>query len=196
MADNRQIKGEKSKKKRRRNSASGGSDSEADRSPTRSENTSGGGSRGREDPENRSAAMDPAIAAQIRLMAQETVQDMMTTWRQGRNAESDDDERPEDRAERAPAPRFATPDYDKATQNFKRRIPTFELGQTEFETFRMDFHLCAEQSGFHVIPVDHPRRDALSASRNECLKGLMYQCLMPKAKRLAGYTQLATSASL
>ena len=199
MADHRRIKGEKSKNtKKRTHSTSGGSDSQEDRPPSRSENTSGGRSEGREDPASHSAAMDPAIAAQIRLMAQETVQAMMSAWRQGRNPDftSDEDERVEGRGERAPraaAPRFENPDYDKATQNFKRRIPTFEIGQTEFETFRLDFRLCAEQSGFHEIPADHPRREALSASRNECLKGLMYQCLMPKAKRLAGRRLYPTS---
>ena len=195
MADNKQPKGEKSKK----SSATGGSDSQANRSPTRGTNTSDRGTRGREDPENRSTAMDPAIAAQIRLMAQETVAAMMTAWRERRNPgmTSDDDEDVDvggAREPRAPAaPRFENPDYDKATQNFKRRIPTFEIGQTEFETFRLDFRLCADQSGFHEIPADHPRREALSASRNECLKGLMYQCLMPKAKRLAGRRLYPTS---
>ena len=160
MADHRRIKGEKSKNTKKR-THSGGSDSQEDRPPSRSENTSGGRSEGREDPESHSAAMDPAIAAQIRLMAQETVQAMMSAWRQGRNPDftSDEDERVDDRGERAPraaAPRFENPDYDKATQNFKRRIPTFEIGQTEFETFRLDFRLCAEQSGFHEIPADHP----------------------------------------
>ena len=189
------IKGEKSKK----NSRTGGNDSQEDRSPTRSEYTSGGESEERENSENRSATMDPAIAAQIRLMAQETVAAMMTAWRQRRNPDMTSDE-DEDvnvggaREPRAPAaPRFENPDYDKATQNFKRRIPTFEIGQTEFETFRLDFRLCADQSGFHEIPADHPRREALSASRNECLKGLMYQCLMPKAKRLAGRRLYPTS---
>ena len=200
MADHRQIKGEKSKntKKRTRPTPSG-SDSQEDRPSSRSRNTSGGISEGREDPANRSTAMDPAIAAQIRLMAQETVAAMMTAWRQRRNPDMTSDE-DEDvnvggaREPRAPAaPRFENPDYDKATQNFKRRIPTFEIGQTEFETFRLDFRLCADQSGFHEIPADHPRREALSASRNECLKGLMYQCLMPKAKRLAGRRLYPTS---
>ena len=200
MADHRQIKGEKSKntKKRTRPTPSG-SDSQEDRPSSRSRNTSGGISEGREDPANRSTAMDPAIAAQIRLMAQETVAAMMTAWRERRNPGMTSDE-DEDvnvggaREPRAPAaPRFENPDYDKATQNFKRRIPTFEIGQTEFETFRLDFRLCADQSGFHEIPADHPRREALSASRNECLKGLMYQCLMPKAKRLAGRRLYPTS---
>ena len=91
------IKGEKSKK----NSRTGGNDSQEDRSPTRSEHTSGGESEERENSENRSATMDPAIAAQIRLMAQETVAAMMTAWRQGRNPDltSDDDENVEVRGE-------------------------------------------------------------------------------------------------
>ena len=192
------IKGERTKNTRERTHSSGGSDSQEDIPRRRS----GGIPEGREDPANRSAAMDPAvdpaIAAQIRIMAQETVAAMMAAWRQRRHSDvtSDEDEAAGargDRGERARPPRFETPDYDKATQNFKRRIPTFEIGQTEFETFRLDFRLCAEQSGFHEIPNDHPRRDELSADWNERLKGLMYQCLMPKAKRLAGRRLYPTS---
>ena len=122
MADNRQIKGEKPKK----NSRTGGNDSQVDRPPTRSENTSGGTSEEREDSENRSTAMDPAIAAQICLMAQETVAAMMTAWRQHRNPDMTTDEDEDvnvggEREHRAlAASRFENPDYDKATQNFKR----------------------------------------------------------------------------
>ena len=191
------IKGEKTKK----DSKTGGNGSQEDRPPSRSDNTSGGQSGERENSESRSAAaMDPAIAAQIKLMAQETAAAIMTAWRQQRrnpDMTSDEEEEVEIRGERIrrghAAPRFENPDYDKATQNFKRRIPTFEIGQTEFETFRLDFRLCAEQSGFHEIPADHPRRDELSADWNDRLKGLMYQCLMPKAKRLAGRRLYPTS---
>ena len=92
MADNKQPKGEKSKK----DIASGGSDSQSDRSPTRRteqretspvreqwRTTSARRTVEREDSGNRSAAMDPAVAAQLKMLVQETVSAMMLAWRQG-----------------------------------------------------------------------------------------------------------------
>ena len=182
MADNRQQKGEKSKK----DTASGGSDSRGGRSPTRTVE--------REDSENRPAAMDPAVAAQLKMLVQETVSAVMSAWRQGRPlSPARDDEEDEHEREEAEDPRLHTPNYNKATQDFKRRIPTFELGQTPFEQFKLDFELCADQSGFQPAPVGHPRHEELKQRRHECLKGLMYQCLMPKAKRLAGSRMYPTS---
>ena len=37
----------------------------------------------------------------------------------------------------APTPRVYTPDYNQATQNFKRRMPSFELGSQPFEQFTL-----------------------------------------------------------
>ena len=85
-----------------------------------------------------------------------------------------------------PAPRFFTPDYNQATQNFKRRMPSFELGSQPFEQFKLDFQLSADQSGFDKPQTGHPDFTELRDRRDKCLKGLLYQCLSAEAKALAG----------
>ena len=77
-------------------------------------------------------------------------------------------------------------DYARATQNFKRRMPSFEIGTQPFEQFRLDFKLSADQSGFDTPTRDHPRFNELMDKRGTALKGLFYQCLSAEAKALAG----------
>ena len=128
------------------------------------------------------------------LLVQETIQAMMLAWRQGLNPTLGDGKQAEaGAAATAPAPRYVTPDYNKATQDFKRKMPSFELGSQTFEQFKMDLHLSADQSGFNKAPFDHLRNIELRDRRDECLKDLMYQCLQLKAKRLAGWRLYPTS---
>ena len=79
------------------------------------------------------------------------------------------------------------PDYSVAVNNFKRRMPSFEIGTQPFEQFRRDFQLTADQSGFDFYPTDdHPHKDEIKLRRGTALKGLFYQCLSTEAKALAG----------
>ena len=85
-----------------------------------------------------------------------------------------------------PSKYLSGPDYAKATQNFKRRMPTFEIGTQPFEQFRLDFQLSADQSGFETPASDHPKFNDIMTKRGQALKGLFYQCLSTEAKALAG----------
>ena len=85
-----------------------------------------------------------------------------------------------------PPPHHPDFDYARATQNFKRRMPSFEIGTQPFEQFRLDFKLSADQSGFDTPLRDHPRFNELMDKRGTALKGLFYQCLSTEAKALAG----------
>ena len=127
---------------------------------------------------NRPAKMD---AADISTLIRETVNAVMEAWLarqpQGGGAH----------AEAAVAPiEQQSYDYDKATQNFKRAMPYFDMGKYEWGQFTMDFQLCANQSGFKIPPDDHPRRAELRARREECLKGLLFQCLSEQCRTIAG----------
>ena len=127
--------------------------------------------------ENHPPAMDPNDLSRI---IRETVQACMEAWQarqpNGRNGH----------AEGAAARDQPVIDYDKATQNFKRAMPHFEVGKYEWNQFVLDFQLCADQSGFKIPPDDHPRRAELADRREECLKGLLFQCLSEQCRTIAG----------
>ena len=86
------------------------------------------------------------------------------------------------------------PDYSVSVNNFKRRMPSFEIGTQPFEQFCRDFQLTADQSGFDFFPKnDNPHRDEILYRRGAALKGLFYQCLSTEAKALAGRRLYPTS---
>ena len=139
----------------------------------------------RESLRNRPAAMD---AEELSTLIRETVHAVMDAWiarqPQGGGAHA---------GAAAAQPEQPVFDYDKATQNFKRAMPFFDIGPYEWGQFTMDFQLCADQSGFKIPPDDHPRRAELKARREECLKGLLFQCLSEQCRTIAGRRSFPSS---
>ena len=86
--------------------------------------------------------------------------------------------------------------FAKDIQNFKRKLPTFVIGQQPYNQFRMEFDLNVEQSGF-VLPlredVGHDAYQQAFNKKNNALRGLLYQCLSTEARRLAGRRLYPTS---
>ena len=139
-----------------------------------------------ESPENRPHIMDEAqicalvdsvFANTLRLMHEGQAQAHTSTGKDGAGGGAD---------LLPPSPWQVEPDYAKATQNFKWRMPIFEIGTQPFKQFRLDFQLSADQSGFKIPDDSHPRFAEILHKRGQALNGLFYQCLSTGAKALAG----------
>ena len=147
----------------------GGDDSQGTDPPIGSEHPEGSS--------NRQPAMDEEMLARVVSLVTQSVLEAFNGGSQRNQGTGEGT---------APTPRVYTPDYNQATQNFKRRMPSFELGSQPFEQFKLDFQLSADQSGFDAPEIGHPDYVALRDKRSRCLKGLLYQCLSAEAKALAG----------
>ena len=93
-------------------------------------------------------------------------------------------------------PREDEGSFAKDIQNFKRKLPTFVIGQQPYNQFRMEFDLNVEQSGFVLPAVDDVGREAYRQAcdrKANALRGLLYQCLSTEARRLAGRRLYPTS---
>ena len=75
-------------------------------------------------------------------------------------------------------------DLQKEINNFKRKPPSFDVGIVPFAQFKLDFILAAEQSGFREL--EDTDSDAYKNKYHQCLKGLLYQCLVGTARAMAG----------
>ena len=75
-------------------------------------------------------------------------------------------------------------DLQKEINNFKRKPPSFDVGIIPFAQFKLDFALAAEQSGFRGL--EDTDSVAYKSKYHQCLKGLLYQCLVGTARAMAG----------
>ena len=122
---------------------------------------------------------------QLTLVVQRITKAMMQAFREGQ-AQAEGDGGHDEEARDPNLLKHWTRDYNQATQNFKRRMPSFELSAQPFKQFKLDFQFSADQSGFESPAIGPPKYAELRGRKDQCLKGLLYQCLSVEAKVLAG----------